>query len=51
MGLKFPYKQESCIFEVDGPSYNQNKNIRSRENFIESSHKTLLTFFTQIVPH
>ena len=51
MGLKFPYKVESFSLEVDDPSYGQNKNIGSRENLKESPHKTLLTFFTQIVPH
>ena len=51
MGLKFPYKLDSLSFEVGGPSYGQNKNIGSEENLTESPHKTLLTFFTQIVPH
>ena len=51
MGLKFPYKLESFSLEVGEPSYGQNKNIGSGENLTESSYKTLLTFFTQIVPH
>ena len=51
MGLTFPYKLESFSLEVGGPSYGQNKNIWFGENLIESPHKTLLTFFTQIVPH
>ena len=51
MGLKFPYKLESFGLEVSGPSYGQNKNIGSGENLTASPHKTLFTFFTQIIPH
>ena len=51
MGLKFPYKLGSFSFEVGEPSYGQNKNIGFGENLTESPHKTLLTFFTQIIPH
>ena len=51
MGLKFTFKQESFSLEVGGPSYGQNKNIGSGKILIESPHKTLLTFFTQIIPH
>ena len=51
MGLKSLYKLESFSLEVGGPSYGQNKNIGSRENLTASPHKTLLTFFTQIVLH
>ena len=51
MGIKFPYKLESFNLEIIGPSYVQNKNIGYGENLIESPHKILLTFFTQIVPH
>ena len=51
MGLKFPYKLKSFNLKVGESSYGQNKNIGYGENLIESPHKTLLTFFTQIVPH
>ena len=51
MGLKFPNKLESFGLEVGKLSYDQNKNIGSGEILIESPHKTLITFFTQIVPH
>ena len=51
MGLKFLYKLESFSLKVGGPTYGQNKNIGSGENLTESPNKTLLTFFTQIVPH
>ena len=50
MGLVFPYKLESFIFEVSGTSYGKNNNIGYGENLIASPLKTLLTFFTQIVP-
>ena len=51
MGSKFPYKRKSFNLEVGGLSYGQNKNIGYGENLIESPLKTLLIFFTQIVPH
>ena len=51
MGLKFPYKLESFSLEVGGPSYGKNNNIGSGENLKASLLKTLLNFFTQIVPH
>ena len=46
MGLKFPYKLESFSLEVG-----QNNNIGYGDNLTESPHKTLVTFFMQIVPH
>ena len=51
MGLKFSYKLVSFSLEIGGSSYGQNKNIGSGENLTASPHKTLLTFFTQIVSH
>ena len=51
MGLKFPCKLESFNLEAGEPSYGQNKKIGYGKILTESPHKTLLTFFTQIVPH
>ena len=51
MGPKFPSKWESFSLDLGGPSYDQNKNIGYGENLTESPLKTLLTFYTQIVPH
>ena len=51
MDLKFPQKLESFSLEVGGLSYGQNKNIGYGEILTTSPLTTLLTFFTQIVPH
>ena len=51
MGLNFPFKLESSSLKVGEPSYFQTNNIGYGENLTESHYKTLLTFFTQIVPH